>query len=688
MKDAGSLLLLEFITPDGWVYASRHFPFIVGMAGIPGMRCSWVTYGTNLAVVRGEEGSLSHVATLTPADLEDLKGHLERTRPTHIVTSHDVDLPIAALLRQAAPKKLLVAPTELAHRPEEACELFLGQPLHLVPEYRRALRIATAMNRLGWVARFLDFDPPLDAERGNLFLSEAAEFRLDTVRPGNKAALAYRPPLTILGGTTCDYVADMADNPFLADLEFGQCDSQYGCAFCSGGVDISGSLENHPLVAAMRQIQELTHPRYATRLFGILDLTDVRLFDHLPELVARMVDLSVPPCTLRFEVRADRVLKNLLAIQKVLPMMAKEGYKLYLKRMGAESLSAAENERLNKGLTLEQLDQTMQVASHLANQYPGAFDFDRTWAYITCTPWTKLEEYEEAVKAAMQRSFDPLGVWLYTPLLLRPGTAATQRARRDQLITADWEDSAPLYEPWVNQGLKDCGQPWRFRDDRMKPVFGLTVRFCAAALVGRQSDDVFADDRWYRQLQTAGGAQEFFVRPDLFSMAVIRAVQALGASRDWSELMDHALASYRKELASQLPTSAAAAGAETPGRVQRLKYLLEAVIQRFPAKFSLFTVESVNPLVLPNSGESSAAPSGSTGKAGFRIELGIEEQTCLFDVLPLQDGQRSFVRAIHFAVSHPQELPPEARRHSERLRQLFLILDRAVGQYAPELMRP
>jgi hypothetical protein len=541
------LLLLETVTRERWVFNSRFFPFYRGCAQHLGIECRWLCFGSHAVTVRsGPTGVLQHMH-MGPADLRELERHVRELRPTHVVASHA--LPPEALQALArggeAPRVVCLADPDAFVGPQAD-----GQPLE---PGAVAGRVGSWMQTrtdpvLAWLGttpqssplfgRYLvgTFDPAYDA-----FMA-------------NERAREMRPRIMLMGGIACDHAAPLARHPTYASLDLRRAQHDFGCAFCTWYRGPTSEPGDEPVGVAERQLRRVTQTALpGGRFCGVFDVFDARLLRLLRPFFEMVLALRLPPSTFCFEPRFDRALQMSDALERLLPRVARAGHVVLLHRMGLETLAAQDNETLYaKGETLEQADAAVCGLRSLRARFAPAFDFDPTWGTISCSPWTTLETLAAMVQRAIERGFDPLGVWLYTPLILFPGAPITLLAESQGDVLLDaWDDVAMLYPPSANQTAVGTLTPWRFRDPRTAAAFGLIVRFCAAALRHKNDDAVLRGDTVYEHLLASTPSPGPFDRPDLFAREAIDVVRGAATPVDVQAALDVALARYARVRAAE-----------------------------------------------------------------------------------------------------------------------------------------
>lgn len=719
-----SLLPLEFVTNQRRVFAGRHFPFVLGAAQALHLDARWLCFSADLLTHKRHDLAFDQCVALDDELLEALKHHLHTLQPTHILMTHVPCQSVLSLLWDEAGSAFLLCLAD--QDPTQQVPTLRDLLLQYSPNsLQRAL--ALAAEQCGWLLAWLG--QPGHQASGQ-FLAQAFSPCYDCIL-ANQRIRSIRPRIMSPGGMTCDYRAPLDNSPFYQDLDLSGCLHTFGCAFCTWHRGPSSDTSLDPVALFTSQVQRMPlRPEPGkgvdSRFGGKLHLMDIRLFHHLDALGDAICSLNMPPTTFVFEPRADAVVRRQAALGAFVQKMADVGHSVELLRMGAESLVETENQRLHKSITGAQQDEAMDLMQQWKRRYPNHFIFDPTWGYISCTPWTTLEEYSEGLEQAIQRGVDPTGVWLYTPLLLFRGAPILEAARRNpELLVSSFEDVAFLYHPAANNIQLSLVQPWRFRDARMSLAFPLVVRFCAAALRPTISDTVLRQDPLYETMLLEQQRHGPFRRADLFAQHVVAAVAALGPDGDPQEVFRQAWAAHLQELpplqeasssASSVSNLAASRQAVSPNASQASLASLASLASQASTPESPNAASAPAPTPSPSAYDPAAKvaylakaisaktaryhavavisveiPDGSAPLVGPRAwALFLEVHSVPLHLLltPLSTGTKAYIRTQHSSVTHTGQL----QRHADTLRSLvaeFLVaLEKAIFRYAPELLPP
>jgi hypothetical protein len=680
------VLLLEFVTNERWVYDSRLFPYIKGCADGLGCATRWLCYGTGIRTRKVAYSKVEQFVQLEPDDLASLDHHLGEIRPTHAVISHP--LPASTLhMLGASGARILTTSDHPGGADVSSIADWVragGRQAGDTSPASAGGQLSWHEGRTDWLLRWLGESEPASTDFGK-FLVGAVRPSYDAVM-ANEKATRYRPHLLILGGLTCDHFAKVAQNEHFAGIDLSDCPHDHGCSYCTWYRGASSDLHADPVALAeeqLRRVIETTRP--GGRSCGVFDLLDIRLFRQIARFVDMVVRLDLPPSIFCFEPRIDRVLQVARELDGALAKLASRGHSVYLFRMGAENLVEEENEIFNKEISLAEIDEGSRQLEELAAAHPSAFGYDPTWGYITCSPWTTLEMLELGLQRAAERGFEPLGVWLYTPLLLYRNSPITKLAQREGLLRDEFEDLSLLYEPSVNNVSFDTLTPWRFKDERTGVAFALIARFCAAALRGKYPDTVFEGDALYARLLSREPGPGLFTRPDLFAREVVAVVKASTPPFAVESILDGALDRYqrtilvvapheppRSEVGSRKANAAPSACDALPDaasvrRAERLTALLRLLLARFRG------VSKAQ--ARPTEDQTVVALHLQLGGTGYELRLGdpASGRPCLF-------------RTRHFNVWYMNETPLRLEAHIRVVRTLMEALDAVICRQAPELL--
>ncbi|MDF1561670.1 MAG: hypothetical protein P1V51_01430 [Deltaproteobacteria bacterium] len=713
------LLMLEFVTHERWVFDSRLYPLIKGGFEAYGQEARWLCFGAQISIVKVGEKEVLQLIDLPPEDLETLRRHLRELEPTHVLMSHPVTEATLEVLREAGE----VALASVSDHSAPPGVVPLWRPESMVTEDLDALGMSDADKRLyeklggtlfnwmqsrtDWLLRWMGEDPATNPDFGKYFLG-TFEPSFDVIM-ANERSRAYAPHLPLVGGVTCDHFRTVKDNPYFEGLDLSDCQHDHGCSYCTWYRGPTSDMHADPVEAAMVQLRRLVETGGEDgRHQGYIDLLDIRLFTQLERFAEQVCTLPLRPTTFCFEPRIDRLVQVEPALRKALPKLAEKGHGVLLFRMGAENLIEEENILFNKYVTLQQIDEGSRFLREFAAEFPDNFEFDPTWGYITCSPWTTLDMFETGIERAIERGFEPLGVWLYTPILFYRGSPITKLAEsKGDILQTQFADLSLLYEASVNNVSFDTFLPWRFLDPRTGWAFALVVRFCAAAMRDKYSDSLFDGDALYERICGWEAEGLPLDRPDLFALEAIAAVRAASEAAGVDEahppelapLAEEAKGPYRVKVEAALEAerrawrtdasgeeakeaSADPASAGDPDPEADLDPALQAELRRARVlqRVAQAVREKLGPVVaglevlqaLPVTGEASVALTITL--EGQRYELRLDDPT---------SGRPCFFRTEHFLVSYVKETPLESQAHQRTVKSFLRAVDRVASRHAP-----
>ena len=704
------LLLLEFVTCERWVWDGRFFPFIKGGAEDLGWEVTWLCFGARLhidATGSPSRPSYEQCMDLGSDDTERLSRMVREIEPTHVFMSHPPSAKVLRVLREGGGEPVLLSTSDM-QPPEGVTQLLSG--LLLDPPTDRegskadldmlakigGSRPLWRIGRTDWLLSWLGVPRDRSADYGK-YMAGAFRPAYEAVM-ANAKAREYRPHLLVVGGVVCDHFRKVTDDPRYRDVDLSKCDHVTGCAYCTWYRGPSSEMRGDPLPLAEEQLARMAESADKdTRYRGVVDILDIRLFTRIDRFADMVLRLDLPPTTFCFEPRVDRVIQVAGRLEEALPRLSEAGHSVRLFRMGAENLVEEENRRFNKDVGYDALQKGMRILENLAEQHPRSFSYDPTFGYITCSPWTTLEMLESTIERGMSAGFSPLGVWLYTPLLLFGAAPITRLAEQHGLVQDDFDDLSLLWEPAINGCPIETIRPWRFEDRRTAAAFALIVRFCAAALRGKYPDSLFESDDLYARL--LGGEQSAgpFDRPDLFAREVVAVVREF-ALDDRGVLLEAALARYASlpkgdEVMGRRETGgseqAISAEYEDGGRLpapppdspdetalawgREFERVLRGVCGHLSDSLGRIEVGGV-----------AADPSGES----LHVDLTLEGERYLLRVRAFAPGVQRFVRTRHFAITHDRTTPPRLRSTKKRLEKLFRLTDAAAMRHAPGALPP
>ncbi|MBI5241278.1 MAG: hypothetical protein HY926_12470 [Elusimicrobia bacterium] len=435
-RPTGRLLLLVELMPHEpeRQFRAAAYPLLMGLARALGWRASWAALGVRY------DPTLRY--RLEPGDLALLRAHLLRRRPGIVfINEYLVAEQWAALAALVPGRRLVYWPVD-------------GTFEDFAPAFRRAVPEARG--------------PLLDDPR-----------LLDRLRPHfrrqvlNRAPWAYAPLIRVIAGTICEYRTPVSANPLYRGLRLSH--RMMGCAFCNAAPlrkpaqDVV-AFAARQVAAACGQLPARAERRFELRCQG--------LWRRLEEFIRELVRLKARRAELIFSPRIDELLATRAGLRRCLPLLAANGLAVRIYGMGVENFSAAENLRLNKGITARQVHEAAAFIAATAAAWPEQFRCERgRLSMILFTPWTTLRDLRlNGAHIARCPLINSCGV-LDQRLQLFKDRPITQLAKRDGLVV---ERRGAFY----NSGcIIDAGQhevPWRFKHPEVGLLWALAQRLSAA----------------------------------------------------------------------------------------------------------------------------------------------------------------------------------------------------------------
>lgn len=281
--------------------------------------------------------------------------------------------------------------------------------------------------------------------------------------------------LKVLCGDECLYRRPLAGNPFFEGLDLSAARSRSGCSFCGSPAHPLASFSTPAVELAMRQIDAAMASRSLARERKSFMICGIQLFHALEVFFETLRARGHPGADFYFSCRVDEFLAKADAIERELPAWRERGHALHLWNMGAENLSPAENQRLNKGVSIEQIERALGRLSALESSFPDAFFFRKHGGLglIVFTPWTTLEDLRLNVRAARRLGLGG-SLFFNSRLQLMPGLPITLLARKDGLLAERFGD-----RPYDSGCISDWNAsevPWRFRDPAVALAYRISMR--------------------------------------------------------------------------------------------------------------------------------------------------------------------------------------------------------------------
>ena len=152
------------------------------------------------------------------------------------------------------------------------------------------------------------------------------------------------------------------------------------------------------------------------------NLVGSHVFLRLRTFFARVLSMGdLPPCRFLFTCRIDEFLRLADGLEDLLPAIEAAQHQVVVFSMGIENLSAVENERLNKGISADQVPAVLDRMARIKARFPDGFDFPPgNLSFILFTPWTTVADLETNLREARRFGLDIGGNFLRSRLQLLP----------------------------------------------------------------------------------------------------------------------------------------------------------------------------------------------------------------------------------------------------------------------------
>ncbi len=517
-------------------HRAEYFPFAAGLAELLGWEWRWLA-------VRVPEGHI-HVGARFVVDLPEVRrGRLLRAvaaeEPQVVVTNDRPTPGLRGALEEAAPGARVVDLSEA--EVVAAADRSQAQGRRADAGERPSGKGMRGLS-VGDMARVLTGRDlgAVDEDLSSELLLDAVMPRFGRSYPCSEDAAEERLPVRLVVPGACQYRGLVRTNRFYRDLDVPEVAQHVGCSFCFEGSsrwDISYRLPLSEMALRQIEAEQRDEPSLPGRAAYLLDGN--ALYPIFSDLLDGLLERDLRPSTITGMLRVDQLLRLRARLEEVLPRLASAGHALRLLSMGAESFSEDENERFNKGLRVEQLEEAHELFVELEERFPDTFGRadPSTFAGILFTPWTRPEDLLVNIEAA--RLLGP--AWLHaavgTRLQLRPGLPITALARRDGL-TADAHGSGADVEPVCLSGPDEREIPWRFADALTERIHQVVIR------VEPIPDQVHveADDPLLLEIRALRERLPEKLREDYVGLveAVVRAVVALGVEAPSEEVLARA----------------------------------------------------------------------------------------------------------------------------------------------------
>ncbi|HOU52975.1 MAG TPA: hypothetical protein PLQ97_03515 [Myxococcota bacterium] len=655
------LVLLECVTLlRQRVDRAQLFPFWEGWAQDRGIPVRWVCVGGRGELEPAGQSWFRPVVNLEEDDARRLCEDLRRWGATHILANEELATEWTRRLTGAIPGISIIGGlrspemTAWTDRIREEADRAGTMPARWRGD--SAYTQIDVWQRERWLSRWIGLQDPeaRDGPAGRR-VADVAEPRYDA-EMFNEAATRLEPMIRIVGGVFCDWTAPLRDNPAYRGVDLSESSRDFGCAFCA--MRTPSPATGDPIDLAERQFRRLlsagTRP---ARDSGRYDFYDIRLFLRIDEWVARATALGIPPSEFCFSPRVNHVLQARDRLRKALPLCAAHGYVVRLFRIGAENVSEAEQERFNKGVSTDQIEEALALFREFESRWPGTFQATQPLAFITFTPWTTLDEVRLLLEKAVRWRFPPRGRWLFCTLEMDRDQPITALARAaGDLVVPQFEDPAFLYSSSVAGFLHPSQVAWRFRDRRVATYHAVLVRYCAA-LERAFPDTVFHGDPLYQEIQDRiredGGRA---ATPLAFAQTLVRALDEDPSLTDPGDLWRRACSELVR------------LGLSGPPMRSRMTWLIRRVLEADQAEWNDLHLEDL----LHDEGAREAT-----------LRLRTRGRPCAVRMVPAGEMEDPDIRSDRFAGKLEEAFPQDRPFLLARLGRLFRALDALVPRHAP-----
>ncbi|MBM4386359.1 MAG: hypothetical protein FJ088_01390 [Deltaproteobacteria bacterium] len=473
-----SLILAEILSPDRFRhYRNETYPFIYGFVKKAGIRVHWTRMGSPAAAKFPDR----FFADVSCGDRDFLSGLIHEWNATHLIFNESLSLDFSDYLRKNFDGIKIFS---IGDWPETVVE-----PLD---------QYATP----GWLADFLDLGENRGIEiKTDVPLCDQAvpDYGYDS---SNDLAREIAPFIKIICGLECLYMKTVNDNPHYAGVDLSKASRDYGCAFCEGG-GIDGAewrFSRQPLDMAFLQIGRAVETFPArTGQFRFMIMGAV-IFAALEKFIERLLKTDIPPSAFLFSARADELLGKKKAIERFLPLLRERGHSIHIWVIGIENFSERENERLNKGLSIEKILECDELVRGWEERYPDTFVFSRYggYSFILFTPWTEIKDLRKNLEYAKKLNVDPRGFFLRSRLQLMPERPITLLAERDGLLAE--KPDIPEFDSGCVQTWQISELAWRFKKSEVSHICGISSRL-APGVEEMKGDELYANIQdWIRRL--------------------------------------------------------------------------------------------------------------------------------------------------------------------------------------------
>ena len=627
------LLLVEILNDDPLhQHRVKPFPFVQGWVKERGGVCRWVT------VNAGRESRPEHPFLVEPPEptIRLITAAVGAFLPTHVFINERIGDSLVRALGAAAPEAVLTQPP---HR----------------------LLTKTKTAELGAHLGFLDAPKDGSKEDRLIIAVGPPDYTQERLDPGEPTADHFLP---IVVEPRCLYRRSPRRSSLFARVPLGGLEFKRGCTFCcsKSGVEPIPS----PAAAVERALLQLrryleTVPETERRDKLMLHMAPA--FSKMQHFFKGVAALDLAPSRFFFTCRADELLRMADALRATMPALAERGHALHFWQVGLESFSPDENNRFNKGITPEEIEETIALVDELEAAWPGSFVFREHGGFgmIVFTPWTRLEDLRINVREIQRHGLREQYAMLTTSLQLRASTPLEALAERDGLIVRVKDPSIDPFDATCITHWGEDELPWRFRHPEVAALFGAMNRIFPR--VGAAPVELSKEDK---ESTPDGSPPSAFDHATVLDALLDIAEDDPGAATDTGALLQELPARLallkRPEALPQGPV---------PKWVERLTRLLGVDEgRRWCARAGARLVE-LRPRQI--SGESHCL-AVLVEVAGEQVELRLSL---------VQPGEKAFRVVGRVAISHAKETPLDSRPKSLVVDSMASFLRKAAERSRP-----
>ena len=642
------LLLLQFLFFDDPLRQDRteFYPFLLGQASALGVAAEWLHCGVYSYETSHQNAHRIHIDDVETRHLVD---GIRSFGPTHLLVPDLLDDGVEAAIRSAFPGLVLLG---VHDQPVEV------QKLPTASWLPGLLGLPTSE----WDGRFLvDAVPP------------QYHSRLIPAPPGYEAPAPDLLP--VICGPSCVYSRPIARNPMFEGVTFSERVLDLdACSFCARAGGRKYVYETPPMDLALKQCLAAgaTRDKYFADVYRIRGAAvAMKIGAFLKEIVQH----PMPPSEFCFEFRVDEILKVARAVDEALPLLAQAGHRLNFYNTGLENFSVVEQERYNKGITTEQVFETVDLVQRWRREYPDTFEFGN-YGLVVFSPWTTLDDVQANLDG-VQRLRDAgihTGVrHIASKMQMFREIALYDLAVHDgvEFLDVPWEEGV-VVDPetgfvWFDGHAKGSANavelPWRFLHEEAAIFYELVWRACLAGEV----DDRAREDPLFQDIMALVASREDAWRDGLgFLHDALTIARSTPAPRSAREIFDRVVASL-----PELPAEEEEAAPPEP-RTAAERLLVDRADR---LRFALSNLETAPKSPLP--GWRMTAFTTGYGQGAHEIEVSLEKdgERLALRLRPGDVPDEAFVTCGSVKVTHDPATPITTQEIARGVRRLCAVLD-------------